>query len=61
MGMVQQILSPGVEDREEADPPAQVLRRGGDLEKRLADGAEQQAVDQPRILQCERRQEIGGA
>ena len=45
--MMQQILSPSVQDAQEADLRAQVFRIGGDLEQRLRAGAEQQTIERP--------------
>jgi hypothetical protein len=48
--MVEQVLAPGVQDREKADLSAQVLGIGGDGVQRLAGDAKQQVVDQPLVL-----------
>ena len=51
-----EVLPPGVEDGQEADLRPEVLRVGGDLPQGLGDGAEEQAVDRPRVLQRDRSQ-----
>ena len=53
MGMMEERLSPRVEDGEEADAGSQVPRRRRNLQQRLTHGPEQQAVDLLGILQCE--------
>ena len=45
MRMEQQVLSPCVEDGEEADLGAQMFRVGGHLQQRLRAGCEQQVVE----------------
>ncbi len=40
-----ELLIPGVQDAEESDLRAEVLRIAGDLNKRLGAGSEQQAVN----------------
>ena len=50
MRMVQQVLSPGMQHRQEADLGTQVLRIGRDFQQRLRSGLQQQAVEHPRIL-----------
>jgi hypothetical protein len=54
VGVVLEGLPPGVQDGQEADPGAEVRRVGGDLEQGVRGGAEQQAVDHPRVLQGDR-------
>jgi hypothetical protein len=56
MGMVLQVLSPGVKDAEEADRGAEVTGIGGHFQERCGAGLEEQAVDQPLVLIGERRQ-----
>jgi len=51
MGMSEQRLPPGVQNREGSDLSAEVFRISGDLEKGLAGGRKQQAVNQGLILQ----------
>ncbi len=43
--VVQKILTPGVEDGEEADLRTQMLGRGGDRSQSLGDHAEENAID----------------
>jgi len=57
--MMQEILSPGVEHVEKADPGAEVLGIGGDLQQRGGAGAEQQAVENPLVVECQWRQLMG--
>ena len=52
MGMVEKSLSPGMEHREESDLRAQMLGVGRNGAQRLADGPEQNVVDDVLILQC---------
>jgi len=47
MGMVEQILPPGVKDGEEADLGSQVLGIAGDDAQRLGGGTEEDAVEDP--------------
>jgi len=49
--MQQQVLSPGVQDRDHADLGSQVFRIGCDLQQGLCAGGEQQIVKQARVLQ----------
>ena len=51
MGMVEKSLSPGMEHREESDLRAQMLGVGRNGAQRLADGPEQNVVDDVLILQ----------
>jgi hypothetical protein len=48
--MEHQGLTPGVEHGEESDLSAEMLRIGGDSEKRFRDCAEQQVVNHPPVL-----------
>lgn len=57
--MVQQILPPRVQDREEADLRAQVLRIGGDRAQRLGAGAKQDVIEHLLVLVRERRDGLG--
>lgn len=50
MGMVQQILPPGVQHGEETDFGAEMLGIGGDDAQGLGGGAEEQAVDECLVL-----------
>src|SRR5216684_4584435 len=56
MGMMLQSLIPGMEHAEEADLRAEVTRIAGDLQQSCSTGVKQQVIDQPLVLQCQRRQ-----
>lgn len=56
--MVNECLAPGVEDGEEPEAGAEVAWVLGDLLKRLGRRAQQQVVDDPRVLESERRQRL---
>ena len=69
MGMVEQILPPGMEDGEKSDFCSQVLGIGGDDMQRLGCGTEKDAVDDLFVVkgyggdllgQCEDYMEIRG-
>ena len=51
MGMVQQLLIPGVEHGQEAEVRSESARVGGDGQQRLRNSAEEDAVNQALILQ----------
>jgi hypothetical protein len=51
MGVVFEVLAPGVQDGHEPDLGPEVLRVGGDLLQGLGGGFEQDPVDLPRVLQ----------
>ena len=53
MWMEQQILSPGVQNAEEADVGAQVFRIASDLQKRLRHSSEQEVVEFDLVLEYE--------
>src|SRR5215467_4034186 len=53
VGMMQQVLSPGVQDAEEANRSTQMLRIGGDLQQGIRAGLEQKSVDFFFVLQSE--------
>src|SRR5439155_26869854 len=53
MGMVQQILAPGVKNSKEADFSAEILRIGRNGLERLSGSPEENAVDGPLILQAD--------
>ena len=55
MGMVKQILPPGVQDTEEANLGTKVFRIRSDLQKGCSAGSKQQGVDQLLIVKCQRR------
>ena len=59
VGVMLQLLVPGVEDAEEADLGTEMPGICGDLEQRLGAGAEQQPIDQFFVLQGERPQLMG--
>jgi hypothetical protein len=54
VGVVLEVLAPGMEHGEEADLSPAVRGVGGDLLQGLGGGAEQEAVDHPLILQGDR-------
>ena len=56
MGMMLQSLVPGMEHAEESDLGSKVSWIASDLQQRGGAGAEQQSIDQPLVLECERRQ-----
>jgi hypothetical protein len=53
MGMIFELLRPGVEHAEEADFSAEVLGVGGDSLEGLCAGVKQQIVKQFLVLQCQ--------
>jgi hypothetical protein len=59
MGMMLEILPPGVEHAEEANLRTQVLRGGRDFQKRRRAGVEEQTVKEALILVGEGRQLVG--
>jgi hypothetical protein len=59
MRMQSQVLSPGVQDAEEADLGSEVLGVGGNLKHGLSGGAEEQIIEQPWIALTERVQVVG--
>ena len=59
VGMMLQLLIPGVKDAEEADLGSEALGVGGNFEKRLGAATEQQVVDQFFVLQSQGRQLVG--
>jgi hypothetical protein len=54
-----QVLAPGVQDGQEADPGPQVFGVGGDLQQRPRGGLEQGAVDHPLVGQCQGVEGVG--
>ena len=52
--MVLEVLSPGVQDGQQPDLGPEVLRIGSDLLQGLGGGAEQEAIDLPRVPQGDR-------
>jgi hypothetical protein len=59
MGMMLELLIPGVENAEEADLGAEMTGICGDFKQRLCARAEKQAIDQFFVLQGQRRQLMG--
>jgi hypothetical protein len=59
MRMQSQVLSPGVQNAQEADLGSEVLRVGRNFEHGLSAGAEEQIVEQPWIALTERVQLVG--
>ncbi len=59
MRMQSQVLSPGVQNAEEADLGSEVLGVGRNFEHGLSAGAEEQIVEQPWIALTERVQLVG--
>src|SRR5437773_12573473 len=57
--MKQEILAPGMQDREESDLGAKMFGIGGHLHKRLRNGAEQQVVEFDGILTDQRVEQVG--
>ena len=53
VGMQEQVLSPGVQDGDDADLGSEVLRIGCDFQQSLRAGGEQQIVKQARVLQSQ--------
>ena len=54
--MIEQALAPGMQDREEAAARAEAPGIGRQLQQSLGDGSEQQTVEDPLILESQRRQ-----
>ena len=59
MRVQSQVLSPGVQNAEEADLGSEVFGVGRNFEHGLSAGAEEQIVEQPRIALTERVQLVG--
>jgi len=53
MGVMQQVLSPGVEDGKETEPGAEVFGVGGEGEQGGGAGAKQEVIDELGVLQSE--------
>ena len=53
MGMMLEVLSPGVEHAEESDIRSHVLWVASQFEHRRGAGAIEQIIEQPLVLQCE--------
>src|SRR5271169_7084384 len=58
MGMMLEVLSPGVEHAEKSDVGSQVLRIASKSEHRRSTGAIEQIVEQPLVLQYQSRQRM---
>ena len=58
MGMVQQVLAPGMQHCEEADLGAEASWIGRDFQERFGNGAEQQTVEHSLILQSQRSKPV---
>src|SRR5580700_1147748 len=56
MGMMLQSLVPGMEHAEEADLGSKMPGIASDLQQSCSTGVKQQVVDQPLVLQCQRRE-----
>ena len=59
MGVMEQVLAPGVKHGEKTDARSQVSRIGGDLQQRFSHGAKQESVETTLILQGQRSEFIG--
>ena len=59
VGVKQQILAPGVEDRKESDLRSKMFGIGGDLRQSLSNRSEQQVVEFFRILPDQRVEQMG--
>ena len=56
--MVDERLAPGMQDGEESEAGTEMLRVVGDLLKRTGRAAEQEIVDEARVLKRERREQL---
>ena len=59
VGMEEQVLSPGVQDRDHTDLSSQVFRIGCDFQQGLRAGGEQQIVKQARVFQGQHIEFVG--
>src|SRR3954447_11598653 len=59
MRMQSQVLSPGVQNAKEADLGSKVLGVGRNFKHGLSAGAEEQVIEQPRVMLTERIQQVG--
>jgi hypothetical protein len=59
VGMSEQSLAPGMQNRHKADVGTQVFGISRDLEESLSRGAKQEAVKQNLILQSQGSQKVG--
>ena len=57
--MVDERLAPGMQDGEEPEPGAEMLRVAGDHLKRPGRATEQKIVDDLGVLKRERREQLG--
>ena len=53
------VLSPGMQHRQKAEPSAEVPGVGGDLQQGFGGGTEENAINQPLVLQCQWRDQLG--
>ena len=53
------VLAPGMEHRQKPDAGAKVFGVGGDLQQGFGGGAEEQAIHQALVLQCQRCEQLG--
>ena len=58
MRMVREVLAPGVKHGQETDVRSEVLRVGGDFQQGFRYSPEQNPVEDPFILQSQRRQQM---
>ena len=54
MGMMVELLAPGVQHGEAADLGSEMLRVSSNVLKGLRDGAKEQPIEQARVLECQR-------
>jgi hypothetical protein len=59
MWMMMKVLSPGMQHCQKADPGAEVPWVGGDLQQGFRSGTEENAVNQPLVLERQRRDQLG--
>src|ERR1017187_5799523 len=59
MGMMLEVLSPGMENAEEHDLRAAVIRITGQFEQRSSTGAEEQIIEQALVLEEESGELVG--
>src|ERR1700693_3862235 len=58
VGMMMQILSPGMEHCHEADPRAQMFGVGSDLQEGFGGGAKEHAINGPLVLESQGRNHL---
>jgi hypothetical protein len=59
VGMSEQVLSPGMEYREESDLGSEMFGFGGYFQKGFGTGAEQEVIEDPLVLQDELGELVG--